>query len=307
VGTVTQYPGSLGRPTGARPPQSGVRAEIATEAREPIGPTIVIEPRHGWRELGIAELWQHRELLYFFVWRDLKVRYKQTFFGAAWAVLQPVLLMIVFSVSLGRIPGVGPSGVPYPLFIFAGLVPWTLFAQSLAGASNSLVGGEAIITKVYFPRLLLPFAAVGSFLLDFVIALVVLVPLMVWFGVAPSLAILWVPALTVLALATAVGIGTFLAAVNVRYRDVRYVVPFLVQLWLFASPVIYTSALIPDRWKTLYALNPMTGVVEGFRWALIGGPRPDNLIFVSAAASLLILFGALLYFRRVERTFADVI
>ena len=269
--------------------------------------TIVIEPRHGWRDLGIAELWERRELLYFFVWRDLKVRYKQTFFGAAWAVLQPFLLMVVFSVSLGRIPGVGPEGIPYPLFVFAGLVPWTLFAQSLTGASNSLVGGESIITKVYFPRLLLPFAAVGSFVLDFLIALGVLMLLMVWFGVTPSLAILWVPALTVLALVTALGIGTFLAAVNVRYRDVRYVVPFLVQLWLFASPVVYTSTLVPEEWRLLYALNPMTGVVEGFRWAVLGGPRPDELIFVSAAASVVILAGALLYFRRVERTFADVI
>jgi lipopolysaccharide transport system permease protein len=270
-------------------------------------PITVIEPRHGWRDLGIGELWAHRELLFFFVWRDLKVRYKQTFFGAAWAVLQPVLLMAVFSISLGRIPGVGPSGVPYPLFIFAGLVPWTLFAQSLTGASNSLVGGEAIITKVYFPRLLLPFAAVGSFLLDFVIALGALAVLMLWFGVLPTPAILWVPALTLLAVVTALGIGTFLAALNVRYRDVKYVVPFLVQLWLFASPVVYTSDLIPERWKTLYALNPMTGVVEGFRWAVIGGPRPDELILVSAAASVVILIGALLYFRRVERTFADVI
>jgi lipopolysaccharide transport system permease protein len=281
--------------------------EITSGERAVAPPITVIEPRHGWRELGIAELWGRRELLYFFVWRDLKVRYKQTFFGATWAVLQPALLMAVFSVTLGRIPGIGPIGVPYPLFVFAGLVPWTLFAQSLAGASNSLVGGEAIITKVYFPRLLLPFAAVGSFLLDFVIALGVLVLLMAWFGVVPSLAILWVPALTVLALVTALGIGTFLAAVNVRYRDVKYVVPFLVQLLLFASPVVYTSSLIPERWKTLYALNPMTGVVEGFRWAVIGGPRPDDLIVVSAAASVLILLGALLYFRRVERTFADVI
>jgi lipopolysaccharide transport system permease protein len=284
-----------------------------THIAEPAGimttsaPITVIEPRHGWRDLGIAELWRHRELLYFFVWRDVKVRYKQTFFGAAWAVLQPVLLMAVFSVSLGQIPGVGPTGVPYPLFIFAGLVPWTLFAQSLAGASNSLVGGEAIITKVYFPRLLLPFAAVGSFLLDFIIAMGVLALLLVVFGVVPSLSVLWVPIFTLLLLVTALGIGTFLAAVNVRYRDVKFVVPFLVQLWMFASPVVYTSSLIPERWRTLYALNPMTGVVEGFRWAVLGGPRPDEMILVSAVASILILIGALLYFRRVERTFADVI
>lgn len=282
-------------------------SDLTADARANAAVTTVIEARRGWRGLGIGELWAHRELLYFFVWRDLKVRYKQTFFGAAWAVLQPVLLMAVFSVSLGRIPGVGPSGVPYPLFIFTGLVPWTLFAQSLIGASNSLVGGEAIITKVYFPRLLLPFAAVSSFLLDFLITLGVLALLMVWFGAVPSLAILWIPALTGLVLVTALGIGTFLAAVNVRYRDVKYVVPFLVQLWLFASPVVYESSLIPEQWKTLYALNPMTGVVEGFRWAVLGGPRVDDLILVSAAASVLILVAALLYFRQVERTFADVI
>lgn len=268
---------------------------------------IVLEPRHGWRSLGLRELLEHRELLYFFVWRDMKVRYKQTFFGAAWAVLQPVLLMVVFSLTLGRLPGVGPVGVPYPLFVFVGLVPWTLFAQSLSGASNSLVGGESIITKVYFPRLLLPFAAVGSYLIDFLLALVVLGLLMAYFGVVPSLAILWLPALTIMGIGAALGVGTFLAAVNVRYRDVRYVVPFLVQLWLFATPVLYTSSLIPERWRAIYALNPMTGVVDGFRWALLGGPRPDDLILVSAAATVVILIAALAYFRRVERTFADVI
>ena len=268
---------------------------------------VVLEPRRGWRSLGLLELLGYRELLYFFVWRDMKVRYKQTFFGAAWAVLQPVLLMIVFSLTLGRLPGVGPSGVPYPLFVFVGLVPWTLFAQSLTGASNSLVGGEGIITKVYFPRLLLPFAAVGSYLIDFVLALLVLGLLMTYYGVVPSLAIAWLPALTVMGIGAALGVGTFLSAVNVRYRDVRYVVPFLVQIWLFATPVLYTSSLIPEGWRALYALNPMTGVVEGFRWALLGGPRPDDLIFVSAIATILILIAALAYFRRVESTFADVI
>jgi lipopolysaccharide transport system permease protein len=268
---------------------------------------VVLEPRRGWRNLGLQEVWSHRELLFFFIWRDLKVRYKQTAFGAAWAVLQPVLLMLVFSVSLGRLPGVGPANLPYPLFVFAGLVPWTLFAASLTGASNSLVGGEAIITKVYFPRLLLPFASVGSFVLDFAISLAALAVVMLYFHAVPSLAILWLPALTIMALVTALGVGTFLAAVNVRYRDVKYAVPFMVQLLMFASPVVYTSTLIPAQWHVLYALNPMTGVIEGFRWALIGGPRPDDLIFVSALASLLVLLGALAYFRRVERTFADVI
>lgn len=281
--------------------ESGVVAQP-----EPV-PTIVIEPRRGWRDLGLHEVWTHRELLYFFIWRDLKVRYKQTFFGAAWAVLQPLLMMAVFSLSLGRVPGIGPSGVPYPLFLFAALVPWTLFAQSLAGAANSLVGGEAIITKVYFPRLLLPFAAVGSFLLDFVIALIVLMLLELLFGYPPSGNLLWVPAFAALAVVTALGVGTFLAAVNVRYRDVKYVVPFLVQLWLFASPVVYASSLVPSELRFVYSLNPIAGVVEGFRWAVIGGPRPDDAIVASGVVAVLVFLVALLYFRRVERSFADVI
>jgi lipopolysaccharide transport system permease protein len=271
------------------------------------GRVVVIEPSHGWRQLGLREVWAHRELLYFFVWRDLKVRYKQTAFGAAWAVLQPLLLMAIFSATLGRVANIGPEGTPYPLFVFAGLVPWTLFASSLAGASNSLVMGEAIITKVYFPRLLMPFASVGSFLLDFLISLAALAVVMAWFGVVPTAAVVWLPAFTALDIVTALGVGTFLAAVNVRYRDVKYVVPFLVQLWMFASPVVYRSGLIPEQWRTVFALNPMTGVVEGFRWSLIGGPAPDATVAASAAAAFAVLLLALVYFRRVERTFADVI
>lgn len=275
--------------------------------RPPLDAVVVIEARHGWRELGLAELWSNRELMYFFVWRDLKVRYRQTVFGALWAVMQPVLLMVVFTVSVGQLQGVGAAGIPYPLFAFAGLVPWTLFASSLAGASNSLVSSESIITKVYFPRLLLPFAAIGSFLIDFLIAMVVLVLLMLYFGVAVTISVLWIPVFTLLAIVTALGAGTWLAAVNVRYRDVKYVVPFLTQALMFLSPVIYASSLIPERWQWLYALNPMTGVLEGFRWALLGGPRPDQLIVVSATASVLIFVSALVYFRRTEQTFADVI
>ena len=283
---------------------SGPNADARRQLPERV---VVIEARHGWRELGLAELWSHRELMFFFVWRDLKVRYRQTVFGASWAVLQPVLLMLVFTATVGRIAGVGPANIPYPLFAFAGLVPWTLFASSLAGASNSLVNAEGIITKVYFPRLLLPFAAVGSFLVDYVIAMVVLALLMVYFGVTPSIAVLWLPLFTLFALVTALGVGTWLAAINVRYRDVKYVVPFLIQTWMFASPVIYASTLIPKEWHWLYALNPMTGVLEGSRWALLGGERPDELILVSAAASLLVLASAVVYFRRTEQTFADVI
>lgn len=270
-------------------------------------PVVVIGSRHGWRDLGLGELWSHRELLYFFVWRDLKVRYRQTVFGASWAVLQPVLLMLVFTVSVGRLKGVAPVGIPYPLFAFAGLVPWTLFASSLAAASNSLVNAEGIITKVYFPRLLLPFSAIGSFLVDYLVALVVLALLMLYFGAVPSVAVLWLPVFTLFALVTALGVGTWLSAINVRYRDVKYVVPFLTQIWMFASPVIYDSTLIPDNWRWLFALNPMTGVLEGFRWALLGGARPDESILVSAAASVLVLASGIIYFRRTEQTFADVI
>jgi lipopolysaccharide transport system permease protein len=284
-----------------------MRGEIAADTRERTGPAVIIEPRHGWRELGLSEVWEHRELLYFFIWRDLKVRYRQTFFGAAWAIIQPLLFMIVFTVSIGRLPGVGPEGIPYALFVFAGLLPWTLFTQGVTGASNSLVTGEGIITKVYFARLLLPFSAAGSYLLDFLVALAVLAPLMLAFGVVPTLAVIWLPVFALLTLVSALAVGTFLAAVNVRYRDVRYAVPFLVQLGLFVSPVVYTSSLIPEPWRVLYGLNPMTGAIEGFRWALFGGVRPDAMILEAGVVSVVSMLAALLYFRRVERTFADII
>ena len=270
-------------------------------------PVILIEPQHGWADLGIRELWAHRELLYFLVWRDLKVRYKQTIFGVAWAVLPPILLMTVFSVSLGRIQGVGGNVAPYPIFVLTGLVPWMLFSQSVGAASNSLVGGEAILTKVYFPRLLLPFAAVGSFLVDFIAALGVLVIAMIASGGVPSISIVWLPVFCGLVLVNALGAGTLLAAINVRYRDVKYAVPFLLQLWLFASPVVYAGGLIPASLRWLYALNPMTGAIEGFRWMLLGGASPVDSVVISAITSAALLFAALLYFRRVERTFADVI
>ena len=268
---------------------------------------VVIGARNPWRDLGLGELWSHRELLFFFVWRDLKVRYRQTVFGALWAVMQPVLLMLVFTVSVGRLPGVGPAGVPYPLFAFAGLVPWTLFGSSLSAASNSLVNAENIITKVYFPRLLVPISACGSFIVDFCVSMVVLLMMMLYFGVTPTLAVVWLPVFTLLTIVTALGVGIWLAAINVRYRDVKYVTSFMIQAWMFASPVIYTSALIPKEWLWLYSLNPMTGVLEGFRWALIGGPMPGQTILVSATASFLVLATSLVYFKRTEQTFADVI
>lgn len=268
---------------------------------------ILIRPRHGWSGLGAGELWKYRDLGYFLVWRDLKVRYKQTLFGAAWAVLQPVLLMLVFSAFLGRISGLAPAGVPYPLFALAGLVPWTLFSQSLNSAANSLVNSQNLIAKVYFPRLLLPVAAVGSWVVDFAIALAVLLVAAAFWGVFPTLTLLWLPVFAVFAVIAALAVGTLLAAIYVRYRDLRYAIPFLVQVWLFATPVAYSADLIPPGLRAIFALNPMAGVVEGFRWTLLGGPRPDLSILISASATAIILVGGIAYFRRVERTFADII
>jgi lipopolysaccharide transport system permease protein len=270
--------------------------------------TIVIAPSRGWRRLDLGELWRYRELLYFFVWRDLKVRYKQTAFGALWAIIQPLLLMVVFSLFLGRISGIAPEGAPYPLFAFAALVPWTLFAQSVVGSSASLVEATNLLQKVYFPRLLLPAAATGSYLVDLAIALGVLAVLMIWFGAIPGVTALWLLPLTCLALAAALGVGVWLSAINVRYRDVRYAVPFLVQLWLFASPVAYSSDLVPPALRAVYELNPMVGVIDGFRWSLLGvGELPLRSLAVGVTVTTLVLATGIAYFRRVERTFADVI
>ncbi len=268
---------------------------------------IVIRPSRGWIGLGASELWKHRDLAYFLVWRDLKVRYKQTAFGAGWAVLQPVLLTLVFSAFLGRVAGIGAAGIPYPLFALAGLVPWTLFSQSLNGASNSLVNNQNLVSKVYFPRLLLPLSAVASFIIDFGIAAAVLVAAMLFFGWVPPVTFLWVPAIGLYTVVVALAVGLWFAAINVRYRDVKYAIPFLIQLWLFASPVAYSSNLVPEQLRAVFSLNPMTGVIDAFRWATLGGARPDTTIVVSAAATLAILVGGLAYFRRVEQSFADTI
>lgn len=269
---------------------------------------IVVEPLHGWRPLDLRELWEARELLVFLVWRNLKARYQQTFLGAAWAVLQPVLTMAIFSVFLGRLARVPSDGLPYPLFAFCGLVPWTYFANSLTLAANSLVEHERMLSKVYFPRLVLPLSWVATGLVDLLLAMCVLLALMAFYGVTPTAGFWALPLFLALAAGTALGAGLWLATLNVRYRDVKYAIPFLVQVWLFSTPVVYPSSLLPEPWRTLYGLNPMAGVVEGFRWALLGTGAPSPLMFAASAVGVaILLLGGLLAFRRFEATVADVV
>jgi lipopolysaccharide transport system permease protein len=269
-------------------------------------PTI-IDPSTGWVPLRLGELVAYRELVYFLVWRDVKVRYKQTALGVAWAVLQPLLAMFVFSLFFGRLAGMASDGLPYPVFNLAGLVPWTFFVFGLTEAANSLVGSRQLITKVYFPRLAVPLAPVLAGLVDFAIAFVLLLVVMAWYGIVPGVGVIAIVPLVLLAFVTALGVGLWLAALNVQYRDVRYVLPFLSQLWLFATPIVYPSSLVPMPWRTIYALNPMVGVVDGFRWALLGTAPPGATILVSAVAALAIALGGAFYFRRMERGFADIV
>ncbi len=272
-------------------------------------PVHVIRPERRWAAAGLPELWRYRELLLFFTWRNILVRYKQTVLGLAWAILQPVFLMVVFTVAFGHLAKMPSNGIPYPLFAYAALLPWTFFAGSMTQASGSLVGSASLLSKVYFPRLALPIAAVFSALVDFVAAFGVLIGLMVWYGRYPHLiALAVVPALLLLTLITALGAGLWLSALAVRYRDVQYVVPFFVQLLLFATPVVYPASLVGGTWHTVLGINPMAGVVEGFRWSLLGsGPGPSWMLLVSALVSLGLLVSGLAYFRRSERSFADVV
>ncbi len=282
---------------------------VATQAvsTQPAGHVVDIEPASGLRPVQARELWAYRELLYFLVWRDVKVRYKQTALGAAWAVLQPVLTMAVFAVFLGRLAHVPSDGLPYPLFSFSALVPWTYFATAVTGGAMSVVGSQQLISKVYFPRLLVPLAATVTPLVDGAVAMATLGVMLAWYRVAPGAPVVWLPLLILLAVATAFAVALWLSALMVVYRDVRYVVPFFMQFWMFATPVAYPASLVPERWRLLYGLNPMTGVIEGFRWALVGGPAPGPIILVSSAAVAVLLATGLLFFRRLEGTFADVI
>jgi len=271
-------------------------------------PHLRIQASKGWVSLKLREVWEYRELLYFLVWRDVKVRYKQTALGAAWAIIQPFMTMVVFSLFFGRLAKVPSDGIPYPIFAYAALVPWTFFANGLGHGADSLVGSANLIKKVYFPRLAIPIATVLSGLIDFALAFVVLLGMLVFYGVVPTLNVVWLPLFLLLALATALGVGLWLSALNVQYRDVRYVVPFITQFWLFATPVAYSSTLLSEPWRTLYGLNPMVGVVEGFRWALLGTQTtPGPIVLVSVVAALGILVSGAFYFRRMEKTFADVV
>ena len=271
-------------------------------------PRTLLTPSRGWVSLKLGELWEYRELLYFFIWRDVKVRYKQTALGLAWAVLQPFFTMVVFSLFFGGLAKMPSDGVPYPIFAYTALLPWTFFAHGVTQSANSLVTNANLINKVYFPRMAIPIAAVLAGLADFLPAFVVLVGMMFYYGIYPGTQIIWLPLFVLLATIAALGVGIGLAAINVHFRDVRHTVPFLVQSWLFITPIAYPSSLLPEKWRTLYALNPMVGVVEGFRWALLDTePAPGPILWVSAAAALALLFTTAFYFRRLERTFADVV
>ena len=271
-------------------------------------PALHIEPSKGWVSLKLRDLWEYRELLYFLIWRDVKVRYKQTVLGASWAIIQPFFTMVVFSVFFGRLAKIPSDGVPYPIFAYAGLVPWTFFANGLNQSSSKLVGSADLIKKVYFPRFVIPLAAVLSGIVDFALAFVVLIGMMLYYGVVPTINILWLPLLLTLALTTSLGVGLWLSTLNVHFRDVQYVVPFLTQFWLFATPIAYPSSLLSEPWRTIYGLNPMVGVVEGFRWALLGtNTAPGATIAVSTFIAVAVLIGGAYYFRRMEKTFADVV
>ena len=271
-------------------------------------PIIIIQPSRGWVSLKLHELWEYRELLYFLVWRDVKVRYKQTVLGAAWAVIQPFMAMVVFSIFFGKLARMPSDGIPYPLFAYAALVPWGFFANGLSQASNSLVGSSHLITKVYFPRLVVPISSVISGIVDFVLAFAVLLGMMLYFGIFPTINVIWLPFLLLLAFVTALGVGMWLSALNVEFRDIRYVLPFLTQFWMFATPIVYPSSLLSEPWRTIYGLNPMVGVVEGFRWALLGTQTaPGPIVIVSAMAAVIILVGGAFYFRKMEKTFADIV
>ena len=275
----------------------------------PVHPHVTrIRPSRGWVSLKLEELWEYHELLYFLAWRDIKIRYKQTILGAAWAIIQPFFTMVVFSLFFGRLARLPSDGVPYPIFAYAALVPWTFFANGLSQSSNSLLGSAHLIRKVYFSRLVIPISSVVSGTLDFILAFIVLLGMVLFYGISPTSNIIYLPSLFLLGFITALGVGLWLSAMSVEFRDVRYITPFLIQAWMFATPIAYPSSLLSEPWRTIYGLNPMVGVVEGFRWALLGtNTAPGPIIVVSSLAAIAILISGAYYFRRMERSFADIV
>jgi lipopolysaccharide transport system permease protein len=277
-------------------------------AAKPDLKTILIKPSKGWAALDLKDLWIYRELVYFMTWRDLKVRYKQTLLGASWAILQPFLTMVVFSIFFGGLAQVPSDNVPYPIFSYTALLPWTLFTKALLDASKSLVSSSHIITKIYFPRIILPLATILAGIVDFFIAFIVLIGMMVFYHIMPTSNIWTLPLFLLLALVTALGVGLWLSALNVLYRDINYATHFITQFWMFVTPIAYSSTMIPDKWKLIYSLNPMAGVVNGFRWALLGiGEGPGLDLMVSVAVAIILLISGLIYFKRTERQFADMV
>ena len=284
-----------------------------TPAQPPVLPAsemiTIIQPIRGWMPLDLREVWSYRELLFFFTWRDIKVRYKQTVLGALWAIIQPVFSMVVFSIFFGQLAKIPSDGIPYPIFNFTGLLPWTFFSNALTNASNSIVRDAHLIKRVYFPRLVIPISAVMGGFPDFLLAFVILIGMMIGYGLFPTASsILLLPLCMLLALMTSLGVGLWLSAINAQFRDVRYVVPFLVQFWMYATPVVYPSSLLEQPWRTLYGLNPMVSVVEGFRWSLLGKGNPSMIMFtVSTVMAAIIMISGAYFFRRMERRFADVV
>jgi lipopolysaccharide transport system permease protein len=269
---------------------------------------VVIRPSKGFSKLDLVALWEFRELFYFLVWRDVKIRYKQTVIGAAWAIVQPVMSMVVFTVIFGNFAKIPSDGLPYAIFSYTALLPWNYFSQAIARSGNSLVGDANLIRKVYFPRLIIPLAAVSSPLVDFFVSFLVLLAMLVWFGIAPGWGVLVLPLFLVLAFMTALAVGLWLSPLNARYRDISYAIPFLIQLWMYASPVVYSVSMVPEKWRPIFSLNPLAGVIEGFRWALLGKGDPAiGAIMISACVVLMLLLGGMFFFKRMERYFADVL
>jgi lipopolysaccharide transport system permease protein len=296
-----------GSPEHALSGSTGERERLRL-ARARRTPSLTIEPPGRWQALDLGEIWHYRELVYFLTWRELRVRYKQTFFGGSWAVLQPLLTMVVFTIVFSRLINVSSQGIPYPVFSYAALLPWTFFATAMARGGNSLVQDPNLLSKVYFPRLALPLASVSAMLVDFGIAFVILLAMLVYYGIVPGAAVLTLPLFLALAYLTALAVAVWLSAINVKYRDITYVVPLLSQFWLFLTPVAYPITLVPDEWRLVYGLNPMVGVVEGFRWALVGTESAGaGTLLVSTAVVLVLCVSGLFYFRRTEREFADVV